>query len=239
VPAYDLAGSGCAGFLQAVDVAFSRARETPRRVLVVAVELLSRLMNWQDRATCVLFGDAAGAAVVGPAPGGVEGGVEGGGPRGGRVIEKLAAVAGTDGRHTGILTLETGGTRRPFSLEAAQQGLHKDIVMDGRAVFREAVTRMTAASREVLRRAGVAVADLALVVPHQANARILKAVAQQLDLPADKLFSNVEDYGNTGSASVPLALVQAREEGRIREGDLVLLTAFGAGFHWGAMLLRF
>jgi 3-oxoacyl-[acyl-carrier-protein] synthase III len=227
VPAYDLAGSGCAGFLQAVDVAFSRARETPRRVLVVAVELLSRLMNWEDRATAVLFGDAAGAAVVGPAP------------AGGRAVEKLAAVAGTDGRHAGILTLETGGTRRPFSLEAAQQGLHKDVVMDGRAVFREAVTRMSEASREVLRRAGVAVADLALVVPHQANARILEAVRQRLELPAEKLFSNVEEYGNTGSASVPLALVQAREEGRIREGDLVLTTAFGAGFHWGAMLLRF
>ncbi len=227
VPAYDLAGSGCAGFLQALDVAVSRARETPRRVLVVAVELLSRLMNWEDRATCVLFGDAAGAAIVGPPP------------AGGRAIEKLAAVAGTDGRHTGILTLETGGTRRPFSLEAAERNLHKDIVMNGRAVFREAVTRMTGASREVLRCAGVAVSDLALVVPHQANARILAAVAQQLELPEGKLFSNVEEYGNTGSASVPVALVQARAEGRIAPGDLVLLTAFGAGFHWGAMLLRF
>jgi len=227
VPCYDLAGSGCAGFLQALDVAFSRARGAngrPRRVLVVAVELLSRLMNWEDRATCVLFGDASGAAVVGP---------------GERPVERLAATAGTDGSRADILTLVAGGTRRPFSLEVAERGEHKDIVMEGRAVFKEAVTRMTAASREVLAEAGVGIDEVALVVPHQANGRILAAVAQQLGLPDGKLFSNVAEYGNTGSASVPLALRQALDAGRIAEGDLVLLTAFGAGFHWGAMLLRF
>jgi len=227
VPCYDLAGSGCAGFLQALDVAFSRARGSngrPRRVLVVAVELLSRLMNWEDRATCVLFGDASGAAVVGP---------------GERPVERLAAIAGTDGSRADILTLVAGGTRRPFSPEVAARGEHKHIVMKGRAVFREAVTRMAAASREVLTEAGVGIDDVALVVPHQANARILAAVAGQLDLPEGKLFSNVAEYGNTGSASVPLALRQALDAGRIAPGDLVLLTAFGAGFHWGAMLLRF
>ncbi|HEX2252673.1 MAG TPA: beta-ketoacyl-ACP synthase III [Thermoanaerobaculia bacterium] len=227
VPAYDLAGSGCAGFLQALDVALVRARTrrgAPRRILVVAVELLSRLMNWEDRTTCVLFGDAAGAAVVGPGEG---------------AARCLAATAGTDGSRAGILTLETGGTRRPFSLEAARQGLHKDIVMEGRAVFRDAVTRMTAAARAVLDEAGIDLSEVALVVPHQANARILASVAQHLDLPEERLFSNVAEYGNTGSASIPLALCQAREQGRIAAGDLVLLTAFGAGFHWGAMLLRF
>jgi 3-oxoacyl-[acyl-carrier-protein] synthase-3 len=224
VPCYDLAGSGCAGFLQALDIAHTRARDGSRRVLVVAVELISRLMNWEDRATCVLFGDAAGAAVVGPGDG---------------AVEMVAATAGTDGSRTGILTLEIGGTRQPFTLEAAQQGLHKKVVMEGRAVFREAVHRMTAAAREVLERARVAVEDVALVVPHQANARILAAVGKALRLPPGKLYSNVAEYGNTGSASVPLALVQAREQGRIAPGDLVLLTAFGAGFHWAAMLLRF
>lgn len=227
VPCYDLAGSGCAGFLQALDVAFSRARAAdgrPRRILVVAVELLSRLMNWEDRSTCVLFGDASGAAIVGP---------------GERSVERLAATAGTDGSRAGILTLVAGGTRRPFSREVAERGEHKDIVMEGRAVFKEAVTRMSAASRQVLGEAGFGVEDLALVVPHQANGRILAAVAQQLGLPEGRLFSNVADYGNTGSASVPLALRQALDAGRIAEGDLVLLTAFGAGFHWGAMLLRF
>lgn len=224
IPAYDLAGSGCAGFLQALDVARTRSREGGRRILVVAVELISRLMNWEDRATCVLFGDAAGAAVVGP---------------GERPIEMVAAVSGTDGSQAGILTLEAGGTRVPFTLEAAQKGLHKKVVMEGRAVFKEAVTRMSAAARQVLAKAGVELSDVALVVPHQANQRILQAVAKSLDLPPEKLFSNVHEYGNTGSASVPLALTQAREQGRIAPGDLVLLAAFGAGFHWGAMLLRF
>ena len=227
VPCYDLAGSGCAGFLQALDVAFSRARTAngrPRRILVVAVELLSRLMNWEDRSTCVLFGDASGAAIVGP---------------GERPAERLAATAGTDGSRADILTLVAGGTRRPFSLEVARRGEHKDIVMQGQAVFKEAVTRMTAASREVLAEAGLGIGDLALVVPHQANGRILAAVGAQLGLPEGKLFSNVAEYGNTGSASVPLALRQALDAGRIVPGDLVLLTAFGAGFHWAAMLLRF
>ncbi len=228
VPCYDLAGSGCAGFLQAVDVALSRSRTGSRRVLVVAVELLTRIMNWRDRTTCVLFGDAAGAALVGPADGSGE-----------SPVEVVAAVSGTDGSRTDILTLEVGGTRRPFSPEVAAKGLHQNIVMHGRAVFKEAVTRMAAASREALRQAGLTADDLALVVPHQANQRILDAVAGALDLPREKLFSNVVDYGNTGSASVPLALCQARAAGRIGPGDLVLLTAFGAGFHWGAMILRF
>jgi len=224
IPAYDLAGSGCAGFLQALDVARSRSREGGRRILVVAVELISRLMNWEDRNTCVLFGDAAGAAVIGP---------------GEDVIEMIAAVSGTDGSQAGILTLEAGGTRVPFTLEAAQKGLHKNVVMEGRAVFKEAVARMSGAARQVLEKAGVDLSEVALVIPHQANQRILQAVAKNLGLPEDKLFSNLREYGNTGSASVPLALTQARDQGRIGAGDLVLLAAFGAGFHWGAMLLRF
>jgi 3-oxoacyl-[acyl-carrier-protein] synthase-3 len=224
IPAYDLAGSGCAGFLQALDIARTRSEEGGRRVLVVAVELISRLMNWEDRSTCVLFGDAAGAAIVGPGDG---------------AVRMLAAVSGTDGSQTGILTLEAGGTRVPFTLEAAQRGLHKKVVMEGRAVFKEAVTRMSAAARQVLEKAGLDLSEVALVVPHQANQRILQAVAKSLALPAEKVFSNVHEYGNTGSASVPVALTQAREQGRIAAGDLVLLAAFGAGFHWGAMLLRF
>ena len=110
--------------------------------------------------------------------------------------------------------------------------------MKGREVFKEAVTRMAAASREVLTQAGLGVDDLTLVVPHQANLRIIRALQKQLGIPDDKLAVNVQDYGNTGSASVPLALWEARNEGRVTGGDLVLLTAFGAGFHWAAMLLR-
>jgi 3-oxoacyl-[acyl-carrier-protein] synthase-3 len=224
VPAYDLASSGCAGFVLALDVARSRAIANDRRVLVIGVELLSRLMDWEDRNTCVLFGDAAGAAVVGAGP---------------DAVEILAATAGTDGTKSDILGLETGGTRTPFTEERARQGLHKNIVMHGREVFREAVARMTAASLEVLGRAGKTIDDVALVVPHQANLRILDAVGSRLGVPAERVFVNVHEYGNTGSASVPLALWEAREQGRITEGDLVLLTAFGAGFHWSALLLQF
>jgi len=224
VPAYDLAGSGCAGFVLALDVARSRAESDGRKVLVVGVELLLRLLNWEDRSTCVLFGDAAGAAIVGP-------GVD--------AIEMLSFTAGTDGSQAEILGLEMGGTRTPFSLEGAQRGDHKNVVMKGREVFREAVKRMGAAAVEVLHQAGVGIDDLALVVPHQANLRIINAVQKTLGVSDDQIFINVTEYGNTGSASVPLALADARSQGRISSGDLVLLTTFGAGFHWSAMVLRF
>ena len=224
IPCYDLAGSGCAGFVLALDIARSRALADGRRVLVIGVELLTRLMDWEDRNTCVLFGDAAGAAVVGPGPG---------------AVEIVAATAGTDGRKSDILGVEAGGTRVPTTVERVEQGLHKHVVMQGREVFREAVSRMCAASHQVLEKAGVSIDDVALVVPHQANARILDAVRKQLNLPEERVFANVHEYGNTGSASVPLALWEARDQGRIKPGDLVLLTAFGAGFHWAAALLRF
>lgn len=223
VPAYDLAGSGCAGFLQALDVARSRVLAGQRRVLVVGVELLSRLMDWRDRSTAVLFGDAAGATVVGESDDG---------------CEILAAVAGTDGSRWDILTLEAGGTRMPFHTPEGQRA-HDSIVMNGREVFREAVARMSEAARKVLERAGRKLADVALVVPHQANLRIIQAVGKALGLAAEKVFVNVQDYGNTGSASVPLALAEARAAGRVRSGDLVLMTSFGAGFHWAAMLVKF
>ena len=224
IPCYDLAGSGCAGFVLALDVARSRALANGRRMLVIGVELITRLMNWNDRNTCVLFGDAAGAAVVGSGAG---------------AVEILAATAGTDGTKSDILGLETGGTRQPVTMERVQQGLHKNLVMDGREVFRQAVHRMSAASLQVLEEAGVSMDDVALVVPHQANLRILNAVAARLGLSEERVFINVQKYGNTGSASVPVALWEARDQGRIEPGDLVLLTAFGAGFHWAAMLLRF
>jgi 3-oxoacyl-[acyl-carrier-protein] synthase-3 len=224
ITSYDLGSSGCAGFVLALDVARARAMQKDRRVLVVGVELITRLMSWQDRNTCVLFGDAAGAAVVG---------------RGPEAAQILAANAGTDGTKSHILGLEVGGTRRPFTEERARQRLHQTLTMNGREVFKEAVTRMTASARELLNEVGVGLEDVSLVIPHQANLRILHAVRDRLELPDEKLFVNVHEYGNTGSASVPVALWEAREQGRIRRGDLVLLTAFGAGFHWSAVLLRF
>ncbi len=224
IPSYDLAGSGCAGFVLGLDIARSRVGNGERRVLVIGVELLTRLMSWRDRNTCVLFGDAAGAAVVGAGDG---------------AAEIVAATAGTDGSRGDILTAKVGGTQAPFNIERAEQGLHQWIVMKGREVFKEATTRMSAASNEVLAQAGVAVEDVALVIPHQANLRIIQATGKALGVPEEKVYVNVQEYGNTGSASVPLALWEARQNGRIGAGDLVLLTSFGAGFHWAAMLLRF
>ncbi len=229
VPAYDLAGSGCAGFLQALDVARSRViAGAAERVLVLGVELLTRLMSWSDRNTCVLFGDAAGAAVVGASRSG-----------GRQAAEILSAVAGTDGSAAGILALEAGGTRVPFSEEAARQGLHHKIDFHGREVFRHAVRRMAQAGREALAKAGRTLDEVALLVPHQANLRIVDAVRRELDLETEKVFVNLQEYGNTGSASVPLALWEARRAGRIASGDLVLLVSFGAGFHWASVLLRY
>lgn len=222
VPAYDLGGSGCAGFVQALDVARARISFAPRRILVVGVELISRLISWKDRATCVLFGDGAGAVVLGPGEG---------------KAEILEVVSGTDGSKAGILGLLTGGTRRPFTLEAARRGEHRHLTMDGGEVFREAVRRMSEAVQEVLGRIGKTVADVALLVPHQANLRIIEAVGRRLG--TDRVFVNVSEYGNTGSASVPLALWEAQIKGLIAPGDLVVLTAFGAGFHWAAAALRF
>jgi len=224
IPAYDLAGSGCAGFVLGLDVARSRAATAEKKILLVGVEMLTRLVSWHDRTTAVLFGDAAGAAVVGT---------------GDEAVEMLSFTAGTDGSRADILSLETGGTRAPFSVEAAQRGDHKKLVMNGREVFKEAVSRMGAASKNVLTEAGIDVSELALVIPHQANLRIINALQKSLGIDDDQLYVNVQDYGNTGSASVPLALWEARQQGRVTKGDLVLLTAFGAGFHWAAMVLRF
>lgn len=224
IPSYDLGSSGCAGFLLALDVARSRIHSGAQRILVIGVELLTRLMSWQDRETCVLFGDAAAAAVVG---------------RGSGLAHIVAAVAGTDGSQSNILTLEVGGTRQPFSLEAAQSGRHKNTVLNGREVFKAAVRRMNEASRQVLEQANFTMKDVSLVIPHQANLRIIEAVAKRLEVPMEKFYVNIQDYGNTGSASVGLALWEARKKGRVKRGDLVLLTAFGAGFHWAAVLLQF
>ena len=225
VPAYDLAGSGCAGFLQALDVARSRViAGAAERVLVIGVELLTRLMSWTDRNTCVLFGDAAGAAVVGASP---------------LAAEMLAAVAGTDGSAAGILALEAGGTKVPFSEDVVRQDLHHKIDFNGREVFRHAVRRMAQAGREALAKAGRTLDEVALLVPHQANLRIVDAVRRELELPESKVYVNLQEYGNTGSASVPLALWEARRGGRIESGDLVLLVSFGAGFHWASVLLRY
>ncbi len=225
VTAFDLGGSGCAGFVLALDIAKSRVQSITKKILVVGVELTSRLVSRTNRATAVLFGDAAGAVVIGA---------------GDEVYaEFLSFDSGTDGQHTDILKLETGGTRRPFSIEEARREAHKDLIMDGREVFRQAVRRMTAAAENVIDRAGRLKSEIGIVIPHQANVRIIDAVRKKLGLDEDQMYVNLDRYGNTGSASVPVAMAEAHQEGRIKPGEVVVLTAFGAGLHWAAAALQF
>jgi 3-oxoacyl-[acyl-carrier-protein] synthase-3 len=224
IPTYDLGGSGCAGFVQALDVARARIHMEGKRILVVGVELISRLISWTDRATCVLFGDAAGAVILGPDD---------------AQARLLDVVSGTDGSKAGILTLSTGGTRNPFNADALAAGAHQHLTMDGRQVFKEAVHRMSGAVTDVLDKVGRAVTDVALVIPHQANKRIIDAVRKKMGVDEEKVYVNIREYGNTGSASVPFALWEAHEKGVIAAGDLVVLTAFGAGFHWAAAAIQF
>lgn len=224
IPTYDLGGSGCAGFIQAIDVARSRIAFAPRTILVIGVELITRLISHEDRATAVLFGDGAGAVVMGPGPG---------------RAEVLDVVAGTDGASAEILTLAAGGTRNPFNEKSLASGDYNRLVMDGRKVFTEAVRWMSEASAEVVSRVGRSLSEVALVIPHQANLRIIDAVRRRLGLPEERVFVNIHEYGNIGSATVPFALWEAVRDGHIGKGDLVVLTAFGAGFHWAAAAVQF
>lgn len=224
VPTYDLGGSGCAGFVQALDVAKTRIAVNPKKILVIGVELISRMISLSDRATAVLFGDAAGAVIAGPEP---------------ARAEVLAVVSGTDGSQAEILTMAAGGTRNPFNEETLESGDYNRLVMDGRKVFVEAVRRMTEASVDVLSKIGRGVSDVSLVIPHQANKRIIDAVQKQLGLSDERVYVNVHEYGNTGSATVPFAMSEAVDTARIKDGDLVLLAAFGAGLHWAAAAVQF
>jgi 3-oxoacyl-[acyl-carrier-protein] synthase III len=224
IPTYDLGGSGCAGFVQALDVARSRILIDPKRILVIGVELISRMISQEDRATAVLFGDGAGAVVMGPEEG---------------RAEVLGVVAGTDGGSAEILTLAAGGTRNPFNAQSLASGDYNRLVMDGRKIFVEAVRRMSEAASDVLDKIGRSLADVQLVIPHQANLRIIEAVRKKLGLSEETVYVNVHEYGNTGSATVPFAMWEAVNAGRIVPGDLVVLTAFGAGFHWAAAAVQF
>lgn len=224
IPTYDLGGSGCAGFVQALDVARSRLLVEPKHILVIGVELISRMISMKDRSTAVLFGDGAGAVVLAP--------------EGGRA-EVLGVVSGTDGSAAEILTLAAGGTRNPFNAESLASGDYNRLVMDGRRIFVEAVTRMSEAAVSVVDKVGRSLSEVRLVIPHQANLRIIEAVRKRLELSEEQVYVNITEYGNTGSATVPLAMWEAVDEGRIAPGDLVVLTAFGAGFHWAAAAVQF
>jgi 3-oxoacyl-[acyl-carrier-protein] synthase-3 len=215
--AFDVAAV-CSGFLYGVSIADSMIRAgSSKCALVIGAETMSRLLDWDDRATCVLFGDGAGAVVLKAED------VEEDGP--GVLVTRLHA----DGAHNDLLNTEGGpSTTRTIG----------KLRMKGREVFRHAVVNLAEVLDEVLVAAGITAADLDWVVPHQANARILDATARKLGLPAEKVVVTVAEHANTSAASVPLALDLAIRDGRIKPGDLVMLEAMGGGFTWGASLLR-
>lgn len=217
--------AACSGFLNALSVAdaFVRAGRI-QKALVVGSDALSRLLNWHDRGTCILFGDGAGAVVVGASRDGDRG--------------ILSTRLRTDGSFVKTLYVPAGGSLRPASAETVKKNEHT-ITMNGKEVFKVAVRSMEEISRAALQEAGVGVDEVSLVIPHQANHRIITALAERLGVPMEKVVVNLDRYGNTSAASVPVALDEARREGRIRTGDIVLLNAFGAGFAWGAAVIRF
>jgi 3-oxoacyl-[acyl-carrier-protein] synthase-3 len=220
--AFDIAAA-CSGFLYGLSIAevqvASGAADT---VLVIGVETLSRITNWTDRNTCVLFGDAAGAVVLRST--GREGGI-------------LSTRLHSDGSLVHLLEMPGGGSLRPPSHETVDERLHT-LRMSGNEVFKHAVRAMGSVAAEALEAAGYGPGDLSLLVPHQANIRIIEATAKRLGLPMEKVYVNIDRYGNTSSASVPLALDEARRTGRIRPGDLVEMVAFGGGFTWAASVVR-
>jgi len=206
--AFDLSAA-CSGFLYALEVADGLIKSNKvKRALLVGVERLSEIVDWSDRSTCVLFGDAAGAVIL---------------ERSEDESDILASKLYSDGSLWDILYAEKCGY----------------IKMKGRELFRIAVRNMEEACVEVLREAGLSPEEVDLVIPHQANVRIINALMEKLGIPEEKAFVNIDRYGNTSAASIPIALHEAVQEGKLRRGDLVLLTAMGGGLTWGAMLLRY
>ena len=215
--------AACSGFLYGMETARQFiAGGTVRTALVIGAEKLSSVTDWEDRGTCVLFGDGAGAVVLQA------------GENGRGIID---TVMGSDGALTELLNLPGGGSRYPASAETLAARLHY-MKMTGNEVFKHAVRCMCDAGQRVLERAGFTIDQVDCVIPHQANMRIIKAIASRFGDSLDKFFVNIESVGNTSAASVPIALDQAVRKGRIKAGDLVLMIVFGGGFTWGATLLK-
>jgi len=220
--AFDLSAA-CSGFLYGLQVAEGlMAVNGYQRVLLIGGEVLTSIVNWQDRDTCVLFGDGAGAVVLGPA-------------REGRGV--LYANMFCDGNHSKLLYNAGGGSLNPPSAANIDSGVHA-IKMEGQEVFRHAVVSMCSALKKALKQADLTVEDLDLLIPHQANLRIIEAVGKRFKIAEDKVFVNVDRYGNTSAASIPIALDEALRSGRIKQGSLVAMVTFGAGFTWAAGIIR-
>ena len=222
--AFDL-GAACSGWLYSAIVAESLiAAGTADTVLVIGAEKLSSIINWRDRNTCILFGDGAGATVIRRARGGQRG--------------ILSSYMRSDGALTELLWRPAGGGVEPLTPEVIAEGRHC-IHMAGREVFKHAVRSMAEATDRALDAARLTAADIDLLIPHQANIRIIDATAKHAGIPPERVFVNVDRYGNTSAATIPIALSEAIQLGRVREGSMVLFAAFGAGFTWGSMVVRF
>ncbi|MBC7231759.1 MAG: ketoacyl-ACP synthase III [Chloroflexi bacterium] len=220
--AFDLR-AGCAGFVYGLAVGTQFiATGMYHHVLVIGAEIISKFLDWQDRDTCVLFGDGAGAVVLQASeePTGL-----------------LACCLGSSGADYDALFVPGGGSKYPFCQEVLDRGWHH-IKMNGRRLYRFAVTTLPQVALEVLAMAGLAPHDITLLIPHQANARIVQSVCERLEIPEERVFINIHKYGNTSAASIPIALCEAVEEGRLNPGDHVLLLGFGAGLTWAAAVVR-
>jgi 3-oxoacyl-[acyl-carrier-protein] synthase-3 len=221
----DLAAA-CSGFVYSLETARAFLTLHPKaKILVIGSEVVTSRTNFTDRATCVLFGDGAGAAVLGNSE-----------DQGLAQIGDICLAA--DGRLGDLLTVRGGGSGSPIQI-GQSVGESFFIQMQGNEVFRYAVRNMTAITNEVLDKTGLTAGDIDLLIPHQANIRILEALAKKLTLPMDKVYINVDRFGNTSAASVPIALSEAQDTGAIRTGDTVLLVSFGGGFTWASALLHF
>lgn len=215
--------AACTSFVSALAIANGMILAgTHRNAVVIGAECLSRLLNFKDRGTCVLFGDGAGAVVLEASNASV--GVE-------------SAVLHSDGSKGELLWVEAGASKVPASADTVAQGRHF-IRMEGGETFKLAVKSMSDAAEEALAQANVTADEIDLMIPHQANVRIIQKVAERLRFPMDKVFVNIQRYGNTSAASIPIALAEAAESGRLKKGDRVLLAAFGGGFTWGASVME-
>ena len=220
--AFDIAAA-CSGFVYGLAVSTSMIRSgAARNVLFIAADVFTHYINWNDRNTCVLFGDGAGAMVLQAtdAP-----------------LGQLSSVLGASGRDEDLMAVDAGGTRLPATAELIEQG-RQYVYMNGREIFKLAVRGMGDSSTQAIAEAGLAAGDIDLVVPHQANLRIIEATAKRLDMPMERVFVNIDRYGNTSAATIPIALVEAVEQGRVKDGDNVLVTAFGGGLTWASSVIR-
>ena len=223
-PAFDLSAA-CTGFIYGVAVGSALVRSSDyRHVLVVGAETLSRVVDFTDRNTCILFGDGAGAAVISRAPDG----------NGSRIVDSYLCA---DGNGASLIEMPGGGSRMPTSHETVEAKQHY-LRMQGKEVFKFATKSMVELVETALERNHLTANDIHLVIPHQVNYRIIEAALRKIQIPEERMFLNLERYGNTSAASVPIAFHEAVSQGRVRRGDLVLLVAFGAGLTWGYNLIR-